>query len=333
MINSTDPIARVPTVKILLDGLLLLRFDTNEETSTECQVGVVSTAFDHELSVSIIETLPAPKYGSKAYIHNKRIFTLCPSTCRHLGSINLHVVSRSGRKQKVTRYGYGDGNPLQDRSADPDTQNFKWILDFTNGEFHDTKVAIARGVFSPVIRLNAGEFYTHATTEMEYDCVKADASKRYFGKMAQTIGVNIDLKDDEELVLQRPDGTTLWPLKRHPKATYLIRLQNVCPACKTPVDTDVIKAQSLMTSKNEKEFREKEKALMLKDEKKDERKEEKKDPKERYGRSDLQYYYDAFTGFSGIEHYDFPPLRPLIGAKPLVCYPVSGSYPAMDPIP
>jgi hypothetical protein len=225
------------------------------------------------------------------------------------------------------RYGYGDGTPLPDRSSvdDNDIENFKWILDISNCEFNEKNVLIAPGVFSPVLHVKTGIFYTYAITTIQYNAIKADVSKSYFGYMAASIGLDIELNEKEELVLQHCGGLPEWVLPRNSKATYLIHFQNVCPKCKTPVEESMEVAEELAKAKTLSDFIKTQRKANLKDS----AGEPKPDPK--LGHSDFQYYYDGFTSHCALDQHDFQPV-PLSGAKPLVCYPIAGSAPIVEEI-
>jgi hypothetical protein len=310
MDTADSPQSLTPTVKLLFDGLFFLRFDSKEDPARECQIGVLTTAINHELTVTIIETT---EFKEGVYKYTNKVFTLSPSICRLLGDVNFHIRSATSQPN-VTRYGYGDGKPLPDRSdTDKYPWNYKWIVDFANGEFNEQKIVIAPGAFSPILHLNAGDFYTHAYSKTQYDVVKADVAERYFGWVAMTIGVNIQLRDGDAIVLER-DGKPLWEFDRNPEATYLIHFQNTCPACTEPTQQDVALARNLYQANTYEEFIELEKARETTTTHK---------PIPPDGHSDLQYYYDAFIGCSGLDKYDFKAVNDS-GAAPLLCYPAGG---------
>jgi hypothetical protein len=345
MEQDSTSASQLPTIKLLFDGLFFFCFDTQSEESKECQIGVLTTAFEHELSVTIVETIPETRGGETYYKHSTRVFSLGQSLCRLLGHIYINVRSKSRRIPGVTRYGYGNGDPLasrEDTTTDP--ENFKWIIDFENGEFSSDKLTIAPKVFSPVLHINTGEFRTHITAKGLYNVVKADVTQKYFGHVAQTIAANIALEQDDGIFLEDASGKPLWTLDRNPAATYLIHFQNVCPGCKQSPDSDVLAAEILQSATTHEEFVERQKK----------REEESKTIPPKYltmlaqkypgmspelldmlvsgndsnviqenFRSDLQYYYDAFMHCSGLEKYDFK-WTGGTGAAPLICYPTTG---------
>lgn len=319
MEQEHDPRLSNPTIRILFDGLFFLCFDTEKNPSNECQIGALTTASDHELSVTIVESVEAE---DENYIYSHKTFSLHPSMSRYIGHVRLNVRSGSRRIDGVERYEYGNGEPIPRGRQEDYPANFKWIIDFENGEFHDQELDIADGVFSPVLHVNTGLFYSHElSTGKTYDLVKADVAKSYFGYVARTMAANIELEEDDEVVFERREGdywVPLMPLYRDPDATYLIHLQNVCPKCKTTVEDTVKLARNLRETDALEVF---EKHLY---ERAERLKEDDPKPIPPDGRSDFRYYYDAIRNYSGVERFDFE-LRDERGASPSVCYPTSGS--------
>ncbi len=312
--QEQDPRLDNPTIRILFDGLFFLCFDTEKNPSNECQIGTLTTASGHELTVTIVESV------KDTYSH--KTFSLHPSMSRYIGHIRLNVRSASHRIAGVERYKYGDGKPIPRGSLSHEPANFKWIIDVENGEVHDQQLDIAEGVFNPVLHVNTGLFYSYELSiGKTYDKVKAEVEESYFGFVARTMAANIELEEGDEIVLERREGdcwVPLLPLARNPDATYLIHLQNVCPQCKTTVAETVETARVLRQTKTvaELEVHLAKRAKMLLD----------NDPKPLPpdGHSDFTYYYDAFRNYSGVERYDFE-LRNERGLAPSICYAISGS--------
>lgn len=319
MTDEQNPRDIRPTIKLTFNGLFLFCFDTDEEESNMCHAGVLTTGLDHELSVSIFETTNVGTDETPVYNHSKKVFTLCQATCRMLGDVYLCVKPYSGKVEPVRRYEYGDGSPI-DRSDDymeTDPANFKWIIDFENGEFGDQKLDIAPGVFSPVLHINTGTFYTDLVAEYSYDIVRADEARRGFGRVAETISANLELEPEDEIVLEDSNQNPLWKLNRNSKATYWIHFQNVCPEYKTSLATDFLKANMLAHGERSIEIE----GEKLMEEPQDATKQKKVIQKVR---SDFHYYYDAFRNRSGLQHHDFK-LRGESGLYPSVCYSSTGS--------
>jgi hypothetical protein len=333
MAQVQDPRLYVPTIRILFDGLFFLCFDTEENPSNECQIGALTTASDHELTVTIVESVEVKK-GSGQHLCSHKTFTLHPSMSRYIGHLRLNVQSKSRRIEGVERYGYDHGDPLPSRDSELTyPANFKWILDFENGEFHADPLDIAEGVFNPVLHINTGLFYSDTPSSKKYDLVKADVATKPFGVVARTMGANIELEEDDEIVLERREGedcegedcwVPLLPLARNPDATYLIHLQNVCPKCKTEVRDTVELAKQFQTLKTPDDLTKHLEKRMeeLVSEDPDHPKDPKPIPPD--GHSDFRCYYGAFRNYSGVEQYDFQ-LSVERGLSPSICYSVSGS--------
>lgn len=285
-----------PTIQLVFDGLFFFCFDDTpdrKDPAKTCQIGVLSTALKHELFISITETREGKSKEQTLHFNH--------SMCRLIDDVRLEINKGDA---SIIRRGYkGSSTPISDR-PNPTAENktdFTWMLDFENGEIDFKKAPrdIASDVFRPIIHLDAGEFYSKKLGPLSFSCIDSEGSKREFGFVAETIGVDINLKPDEEVTLTIESSVPLLDLsmkfKPEEGVKYLVYLQNVRPEHKRDAVGGEMTHMTASTQTTP--------------------------------QSDLIYYYQAFKNCPGNEQYDLEPDMndDDRGAPPSICYPGGGS--------
>lgn len=278
------------TIDIRFDGLFFLTFTQPDARgmSEECHAGMVTTAFDHELLITVTETLLAGTSAPKQDLAYR--MRISRTTLRLLDQIrfNFHV-----EKPGVTRKDYHGKIDRSNRNLYP--ENFGWIIDLENDEMYDKCFPIVPGVLRPVMVFNAGEFYSvqESISSVPYVKTRGDQILSNFGYVATEIGARIILGPSEELFIEFGGGS--FPFKGRPGAKYKVNLRYVCPKY---YDAD---------------YEHKNESSVVMDAEGD-------------GRSDLQYFCHALQGLCVPEWLDLRPGHTKMeGRPPLICYAVMAS--------
>jgi hypothetical protein len=285
--DAASPGAKPPTIDIIFEGLFLLCFSAPDSSGigAECQAGLIATALDHELLISVEETIPGPQ--PKLTQFNNYTMRIGRALLAIAGEIKFNFkVAKPG----VTRKNYVPGK-LDRSTPSVDPENFGWIIDLENNEMYGKHFDIVPGVVAPVLRFNAGEFYTNSITPDPYIKTVGGKIKSNFGHVAEVIGARLDLNAGEDLYIEIGGGN--FRFSRAANATYVIRLSYVCPKFSNAADDELPQSSARFGPPPS-------------------------------GRSDLQYFYHALKGLPVPEWIELVPHGVQLGDPPLICYPTTG---------
>ena len=169
------------TLTILFEGLMVF----HAKDSGNYEVGICSYAPDHLF----------------ATINDKKIVPL--NVCNPDRRWRIELQDQDGHtvQRSVTLSGPLE---LRDRCQDDPGQAdyFNWIMDFESEEFHDGELEMESGMLNPIIELTTGQLYTYCKVpELERKQGVANDTFSHFGFIAETIGLKIELCQDEKVVL------------------------------------------------------------------------------------------------------------------------------------
>lgn len=206
--------AAPPTITFLFDGLFFLCFD---EEAKECQIGVLTTAPGHRLSITVTK-----RTGDEETAYTTALNSAVARLAGHI-SLDIEGAAAPG----VTRYGYGDGTPITREDRDAHPENFKWVIDFENSEMHGKELPKVEGILSPVLHMGVGEFYTAKVSEHKQIRTRGNAAHKTFGYVAELIGSRITLDRPGRAILKA--GETTWVLPIETGSTYVVHLKYLRP--------------------------------------------------------------------------------------------------------
>jgi hypothetical protein len=201
------PVPPNPDVTIFFTGLLVLCLDTNHNF----QVGVHSTAEDHDLKLTIIKRLPAPLIASTFTTHLSNGFL------RSLGNLSLSVE-----------------NPVPP-STDPrffsrdDAQDFGLVLDLENKAYHHALTRKPGRVLKPILHVAGALFYTASATPDAYqlDSTIGPPTTIPVGPVAEAAAANFYLSDGQFVALRLGEGgPELLRLTKGDRTVYEITIDN-----------------------------------------------------------------------------------------------------------
>ena len=224
--QSEQTATAAPAVDLIFDGLFFLCFNTGgnpavDDPASECRVGFLTTAQQHEIIIKGGRRNPAIPDVVKPVFER----SLSHAEARRI-DIDLNVpgvvspsVTRKGHDQVLDRFTRDSSNE----------EYFKWILDLENFELHNTKLPLVRGVLKPVMHINLGEFYSRKLSDVQYHRTKVDAADKDFGTVAAITGVRIATLPQGEAFLKI--GDQIEPLVAPAGETFEVVFQNRCVKC------------------------------------------------------------------------------------------------------
>ncbi|MBC7910782.1 MAG: hypothetical protein H7Y30_09805 [Pyrinomonadaceae bacterium] len=227
--------ATASTLTLLFDGLFFICFNKETDPATECQVGFVTTAPDHEISINIFE---AVNLGEGEIEESRYSINLNTSRARRIGLLELDVpgvmpsVTRKGHRMSIDRQHPNDENK----------EFFKWIIDLENSdEMHTTPLTLIPNVLKPVLKITTGEFYTvrvsqeasvdNIGTARKYERIQGNTKHKDFGAVAELIGVRINSLPQDKAFLKV--GELILPLVRKAGTGCIVHFRNRRPESHT----------------------------------------------------------------------------------------------------
>lgn len=226
--------ATTPALTLLFDGLFFFCFSQKDDPATECQVGFLTTAPEHKISINIIEIfdLGEGEFETTTY-------SIEPSTerARRIQTLELDVpgitlgVTRNGHDVKIRRQ-----NP-----TDENKENFNWVIDMEDRTLmHTGPLPPIKNVLKPVLKIHSGEFYTahisqkgdSINTARKYELIQGNTKHKNFGAVADLIGMRIHSLPENKAFL-KIDELTL-PLVRKEGAKCMVYFKNLCSEAHKP---------------------------------------------------------------------------------------------------
>lgn len=183
-----------PNVTLVLEGMILLFFEEADFTvgkAKSCQVGILRNAPGHIYEISVLKIGDNPKPA--VYEEEDIRFTLA-----------LKVDNTTHTPIEFKDWDK-DFNRLKGTNS---KDSFNWVLDVER-EIYPTKadgIGANRKQFRSVLRLNTGTFFTAFNEETGASgislndlliCDEHDNPKKFIGKVATRVGVNITLDADD----------------------------------------------------------------------------------------------------------------------------------------
>lgn len=234
-VHQSAAATAAPALTILFDGLFFLCFNRQTDPATECQVGFVTTAPDHLLSIHIVEAVDVGEGEIEATEYSINLST---ARARNMGQIELDV---PGATASVTRKGQGMTINRQ-HPNDQDKDFFKWIIDLENEEMHNTPLTLMQEVLKPIFKITTGEFYTHelskegdpVATARKYERIQGNTKRKDFGAVAAIMGVRINTLPQGKAFLKA--GELILPLVRKAGSVCVVEFKNRRPELQTKDD-------------------------------------------------------------------------------------------------
>ena len=143
------------------------------------------------------------------------------------GDITIEVVNPVRRGMR--RFETGDFD--RQTGTDNHPNDFRWIIDAENDEMHGVDLDEANGSKLRRLFLDSGTVYTKSVGEREFVLIRIDRRDercRFYGRLANLIGVAVACRDEEGSGLNIHVGDRQHiHLPRRPGEPYLIRFKNV----------------------------------------------------------------------------------------------------------
>lgn len=219
----------VPKLKITFDGLLAI---CHNQQQNHAEVGILSTVPRHQVTITITKSPvsePAPEQESEQVFSATfsqpfiRLFETLELNVRNPGNPGI-----SFRKAET---------PLDRHvadQADPAPDDFRWVIDLEGEEFHNTQMPFHNGHLQPILIIKHGEFYTAEKVAHPTQRTRGQQTEE-FGKIAESIGVDILLNPDSELYLKFGNNGQAplsfnpeWRFALEPNTNYALTLENIC---------------------------------------------------------------------------------------------------------
>jgi hypothetical protein len=203
-----------PTIKVVFTGLMAFFFDHKK---SECQVAMHNRAAGHKLRINVYKSTPGSTEHVLSIANGNGAVDAFEDS-----DIRLEVARP---KETIRKYQNG---PFT-RQEDDDPNDFRWIIDIEGHEFHGRKLKIKTDVLSPILRMNAGLFYTAMKCPVTI-IRKKDRTPR-FQEVAYLMGANIYLDGlgSKADLIWGAGGKNSLSLKKEKDTTYKIQVLNDCP--------------------------------------------------------------------------------------------------------
>jgi hypothetical protein len=228
------PVPQNPKITINFTGRVVFCFDKEHK---HCEVGIhTKSDNNHELRVSIVKKQPSPVPASVQSL------TISHDLIRQSADLWLDIEGTAPQQQKA--------EPFITDNPETDPQDFRHVVDLEGEKFYNRSLKLVKDdVFKPSLFIAKGLFYTASRTPQSFKTFPADqpqgspgepgmdhphdptptgGSSKSLGRVAEHIGMNIYLDNDDQSVVLRAgkDGPELLRLNNEENTTYEITIEN-----------------------------------------------------------------------------------------------------------
>jgi hypothetical protein len=192
-----------PTITLVFRGLFLFAFDKDHHF---CQAGIIE-AERHHLKINI----QTRRHSQPSDVDRS---VEIPD-----GNLSFHV---TGRANDIQLYEPG----LFERNSSHDQRDFRWALDLEGTELHNQPLPIKADSIERSFFITDGKLYSYHN---QFVTIVDPSSQTRNVAIAQEIGCDIDLDDNQEAVLSYgPDGGNSMKFRKEPDVNYRIVVENIC---------------------------------------------------------------------------------------------------------
>lgn len=186
--SEKTAVAGIKTVRVSFSGLMVLH---REEKGPGYELGILvpSAAQGHVFSVT--------QDGVPITLSNGGRWTLsivnAPPMNTHIGPVE---VGHPNSAQPVRKPDHAKG-----------LYDFSWIIDFESAEFHGKELDLQAGLMKPIMHLPNVALYS-LNKSIDLKRGQGTGAMNPFGFVTETMAMNIELHQGEELVLKDEDTST-----------------------------------------------------------------------------------------------------------------------------
>lgn len=197
-------------LRVVLEGVMVLFVGNGRPY---CYVGIVKNVPEHTAQL-IVNEISGGEPEEKARIEHAQFQP----------RLWLQAAKATTKIELIT-----DGTGRLNRNG-PDSDDFRWVLNFEGPEVYDHRIAVDQSGFSAILRINDGKFYTKEVSDNKLRLFNR-TQDRPIGKVATKVRILINLASGESAALWNGAGAVnpVFEFAYKSGVDYGVYLKNVRP--------------------------------------------------------------------------------------------------------